>query len=246
MNRSCHELASLGDPGSVVRDAIDAMRTGGMVVLTASHGYGAHGVLTVAAAYATADDMNFMATHGRGVICVPMRAARLTELGIPPILGRHADPRDTGLHVGVDYAGGATTTGISAGDRAESVRALADPRSQPTDFLLPGHVFPVAPRAAHGAGPVGHAEAAIVLTELAGAGAVAATCSILDDAGEMAGLPELRRFATEHRLPLLSIGDLVAFRTRTATRTRPTHRAPATSGLVHDTDLARPTTDTHA
>jgi 3,4-dihydroxy 2-butanone 4-phosphate synthase / GTP cyclohydrolase II len=152
-----------------------------------------------------------MALHGRGLICVPMVRARLDELQIPPMVARNTDPRGTAFHVGVD-ARARTSTGISASDRADTIRALVDPASSADDFSQPGHVFPLACRAGGVLERAGHTEASVDLAMLAGAAPAAVICEIAGPDGEMMRLRELLGFAERHGLLVVSVSDLVAHR----------------------------------
>jgi 3,4-dihydroxy 2-butanone 4-phosphate synthase/GTP cyclohydrolase II len=192
---------------SAVEAAIEAVATGGMAVVIDDPDRENEGDLVMAARYATLEAVNFMATHARGLICVPMLRDRLDELGIPPMVRRVSDPRGTAFHVSVDLRGQAT--GISAGERAETIRALADPASIAADFTRPGHVFPLAYRAGGVLERPGHTEASIDLAVLADAGPSAVVCEIAAEDGEMMARPELIHFAERHGLPLVTVGELV-------------------------------------
>jgi 3,4-dihydroxy 2-butanone 4-phosphate synthase/GTP cyclohydrolase II len=126
-----------------VDDAVAAIAAGRMIILVDSPDRENEGDLVIAADAVTPEALNFMARHGRGLICAPMKRDRLEALQIPPMVTYNRDPRATAFHVGVDASCG-TTTGISASDRAETIRRLADPSAQPGDFTMPGHVFPLA------------------------------------------------------------------------------------------------------
>jgi 3,4-dihydroxy 2-butanone 4-phosphate synthase / GTP cyclohydrolase II len=172
------------------------------------------GDLVMAAQYVTARHVHFMATEGRGLVCVPMTAARLAALRIDPMVARNTDPAGTAFHVSVDVCLG-TTTGISASDRASTIRALADPHSRPQDFSRPGHVFPLAARDGGVLERAGHTEAAIDLLNLTGLEPVAVICEIADSDGEMARMPALVDFAERHQIPMVTIAELAAYRRRT-------------------------------
>ncbi|MEN3285005.1 MAG: 3,4-dihydroxy 2-butanone 4-phosphate synthase / cyclohydrolase [Solirubrobacteraceae bacterium] len=178
------------------------------------------GDLVMAAEFARPTDLNFLATHGRGLICVAMREQRLTELAIPPMVAKPTDPRVTAFHVGVDARVG-VTTGISAGDRATTIRALADPESTPDDFNAPGHVFPLAYREGGVLRRAGHTEASVDLCRMAGLQPAAIICEIAGEDGEMARLATLVDFASAHGLRLTTINDLIAHRRRRETLVRP-------------------------
>lgn len=172
------------------------------------------GDLVMAAQDVSARHVHFMATEGRGLICVPMTSARLAALQIDPMVARNTDPTGTAFHVSVDARSG-TTTGISASDRAETIRALADPHSRAETFSRPGHVFPLAARDGGVFERAGHTEAAIDLVKLAGREPVAVICEIADSNGEMARMPALVEFAERHRLTMVTIDELAAHRRRT-------------------------------
>ena len=171
------------------------------------------GDIIFAAALATRELLAFTIRHTSGVICVPMRGSRLDELNLPPMTEVNEDRKSTAFAVSVDARDG-VSTGISAADRAHTIRLLADPDSTARHFTRPGHVFPL--RAVPGGvlERPGHTEAAVDLAELAGLPPVGAICEVVNDDGSMARLPDLLRFAAEHRLALISIADLIAYRTR--------------------------------
>jgi 3,4-dihydroxy 2-butanone 4-phosphate synthase / GTP cyclohydrolase II len=193
--------------------AVAAIAAGGMVIVVDSPDRENEGDLVMAAEHVTPATVNFMATHGRGLICAPMLAEDLRRLEIGPMVAENTDARGTAFHVSVDVRGG-TTTGISASDRARTLRALADPAAVPRDFARPGHVFPLAYRPGGVLRRAGHTEAAIDLAVLSGARPAAVICEIASRDGEMARLPELRRFATEHGMPIVAITGLIAHRHR--------------------------------
>jgi 3,4-dihydroxy 2-butanone 4-phosphate synthase/GTP cyclohydrolase II len=202
-----------GDPGestSSVRTAIDAIRRGELIVVVDGAERENEGDLVMAAERITPEAVNFMATHGRGLICVPMLTERLDALRIPPMVARNSDPYGTAFHVGVDHVG--ASTGISARDRAETIRALAHPESTDSDFSQPGHVFPLACREGGVLRRAGHTEASVDLARLAGLAPAAVICEIAQADGEMARMSSLIDFAREHGLSLTTISDLIAHR----------------------------------
>jgi 3,4-dihydroxy 2-butanone 4-phosphate synthase/GTP cyclohydrolase II len=196
---------------SSIEAALEAIGSGGMAVVVDDPRRENEGDLVMAANQVTATAVNFMATHGRGLICVPMARARLDELHIPPMVDRCTDPRRTAFHVGVDLRGQAT--GISAAERAATIRALASSSCSAADFCQPGHVFPLACRPGGVLERPGHTEAAVELSALAGAGAAAVICEIAAHDGEMMRLAELRAFAQQQGLPLVAISDLIDYLT---------------------------------
>jgi 3,4-dihydroxy 2-butanone 4-phosphate synthase/GTP cyclohydrolase II len=181
-----------------------------LVIVVDDPGRENEGDLVMAAQFATAEAINFMATQGRGLICVPMASKRLDQLGIEPMRARNGDRHGTAFHVSVD-ARERTSTGISAADRAQTIRKLADPASVPADFTAPGHVFPLAARSGGLRERQGHTEAAIELTTLASLIPAAVICEIADEDGEMMRTPRLTAFAEQHRLTMISIGELIAY-----------------------------------
>ncbi len=171
------------------------------------------GDLIIAAEKVTPAAVNFMATHGRGLICVAMLRSRLRALDIPPMVDYPSDPHGTAFHVSVDHRY-LSTTGISASDRANTVRALADPGSSAADFTRPGHVFPLAYREGGVLRRAGHTEAAVDLAVVAGLRPAAAICEIAGPDGEMARTRELLQVAQTHGLAVVAISDLIAYRRR--------------------------------
>jgi 3,4-dihydroxy 2-butanone 4-phosphate synthase/GTP cyclohydrolase II len=196
-----------------IEAAVAAIARGEMVVVVDSPDRENEGDLVMAAERVTPEAVNFMATHGRGLICAPMRPERLADLGIEPMVANGTDPHGTAFHVGVDLRAGATT-GISAADRAATLAALADPASTPADFTRPGHIFPLAARSGGVLRRAGHTEAAVDLAELAGLRPAGVICEIMAADGRMARLPDLLAFAAEHGLLVVAISDLIAHRRR--------------------------------
>jgi 3,4-dihydroxy 2-butanone 4-phosphate synthase/GTP cyclohydrolase II len=195
-----------------VQEAVAAISCGEMVVVVDSEDRENEGDLVMAAEGVTPEAVNFMATRGRGLICVPLLSERLEALGIPPMVRRGADPYGTAFHVSVDHRDG--PTGISAADRALTIRALAAQSTDPRCLVQPGHVFPLAYQHGGVLKRAGHTEASIDLAVLAGLSPAAVICEIASDDGTMARLPELLELAAGHRLPVLAITDLVAYRRR--------------------------------
>jgi 3,4-dihydroxy 2-butanone 4-phosphate synthase/GTP cyclohydrolase II len=197
-----------------VERALAAIGAGQMVIVVDAADRENEGDLVMAAQFVTAAHVHFMATEGRGLVCVPMTAARLGELRIDPMVACNSDPAGTAFHVSVDVRSD-TTTGISASDRAATIRALAEPHSRAEDFSRPGHVFPLAARDGGVLERAGHTEAAIDLVKLAGLEPAAVICEIADTDGEMARMPALLDFAERHQIPMVTIAELAAYRRRT-------------------------------
>ncbi len=196
---------------AAVEQAIEEIRSGRMVIVVDDEDRENEGDLIMAAEKATPQAVNFLARHGRGLICVPMNEERLAALDLPQMVGRNTAKLGTPFTVSVDAIHG-TTTGISAFDRAETVRALIDPRTRPEDLARPGHVFPL--RAVKGGvlRRAGHTEATVDLATLAGLFPAGVLCEILHEDGTMARLPELQKLAQEHGLKILSIAALIEYR----------------------------------
>jgi 3,4-dihydroxy 2-butanone 4-phosphate synthase / GTP cyclohydrolase II len=169
------------------------------------------GDLVMAAQHATAQSVNFMAKHGRGLICVPTTGERLKQLGVERMVEQNRESFRTDFQVSVDAAKG-VTTGISAADRARTILTMASPTAVPEDLVQPGHVFPLRAKSGGVLQRAGHTEAAVDLARLAGCRPIGVICEIMNDDGTMARLPELRRFAKKHRLKTCSIEDLIKFR----------------------------------
>jgi 3,4-dihydroxy 2-butanone 4-phosphate synthase/GTP cyclohydrolase II len=197
-----------------IEDAIAAMRAGEMVIVVDDENRENEGDLTIAAEKITPEAINFMATYGRGLVCLAMTPERLDELDIPLMVSRNGSRFDTAFCVGVEAKDG-TTTGISAADRAATVRTAIDPATKPSDLLRPGHMFPLRARQAGVLARAGHTEAAVDLARLAGLYPAGVICEIMNDSGNMARLPELRHFARRHSILLVTVADLIAYRLRT-------------------------------
>jgi 3,4-dihydroxy 2-butanone 4-phosphate synthase / GTP cyclohydrolase II len=194
--------------------AIAAISAGGMVVVVDDEDREDEGDLVMAADAVGPADVAFIVRHTSGVVCVAVTEERAEALALPLMVARGEEAMGTAFTVTVDARHG-TTTGISAADRAVTIRALADPATVPTDLVRPGHVFPL--RARHGGvlRRTGHTEAAVDLARLAGRAAAGVLCEIVAADGSMARRPDLARFAADHDLPLLRIADLVRHRRRT-------------------------------
>lgn len=201
-----------------VEDAIEDIRQGRMVIIADDEDRENEGDLVMAASAVTADHVNFMATHGRGLICVALTGERADELDLPPMTDRNTDPQGTAFTVSIDaHRRFGVTTGISAQDRAKTIEVVMDPDTKPSDLRRPGHIFPL--RAMDGGvlRRVGQTEASVDLARLAGLPPVGVICEILDADGTMARRPELELFAKEHGLTFITVAQLVAYR---LTRTR--------------------------
>jgi len=195
-----------------VDDVIAAVRRGEMVVITDDERRENEGDLVLAASKVTDRAINFMATHGRGLICVAMTRERLDQLSIHGMANRGGgDHFGTAFMESVDARNG-TTTGISAFDRALTVKVLMDPKNSRQDLMSPGHIFPLQAKDGGVLRRAGHTEAAVDIARLAGQPPAGVICEILREDGRMARLPELRIFARKHRLKIASIEGLIAWR----------------------------------
>ena len=197
-----------------IEDALALMAQGSMVVVVDDEDRENEGDLILAAEHATPERVGFMVRYSSGVICAALPAEQLDRLNLPFMVARNTESMATAYTVTTDYRHG-TTTGISASDRAATLRALVDPKTQPDDFNRPGHVFPLCAKPGGVLARAGHTEAAVDLTRLAGLKPGGALAEIVNDDGSLARRPELERFARTHRLPFITIKDLIAYRRRT-------------------------------
>ncbi|MCO5732162.1 3,4-dihydroxy-2-butanone-4-phosphate synthase [Rhizobium sp. SSA_523] len=198
---------------STVEDALEALARGGMVVVVDDEDRENEGDIIVASDHVTPETIAFMMKHARGLVCVAMEGERLDALDIPLMVPNNTEYLKTAFTVSVDYIGG-TTTGISAADRAATVRALMDEASSPEDFARPGHIFPLRAHPDGVLGRPGHTEAAVDLARLIGKRPSGVICEVANDDGTMARLPELIEFCKLHGLPLISIEKLIEYRNR--------------------------------
>ena len=195
---------------SNIEDAIAALARGGMIVVVDDEGRENEGDIIVASEAVTPEAIAFMMTQARGLICVALEGERLDALDIPLMVPNNTEYHKTAFTVSVDYLRG-TTTGISAADRAATVKALMDPASTSEDFARPGHIFPLRAHPRGVRARPGHTEAAVDLARLAGMAPSGVICEVANDDGTMARLPELTVFAARHGMPLISIEDLIAY-----------------------------------
>ncbi len=203
-----------------IPEAIERFRQGHMLVVIDDEDRENEGDLVIAAEKVTAESINFMAKHGRGLICLSLTEERCAELNLPLMVeDSKATLFGTAFTVSIE-AKGKVTTGISASDRAATVRTAIDPRTRPEDLARPGHIFPVRARAGGVLKRAGHTEASIDLAILAGVSSGAVICEIMNDDGSMARVPDLEAFARRHALPLLTVSDLISHRLRTETLVR--------------------------
>jgi 3,4-dihydroxy 2-butanone 4-phosphate synthase / GTP cyclohydrolase II len=197
---------------SPMPEVIEAVRQGNIVIVTDDENRENEGDLVCAGSLITPSHINFMATHGRGLICVAMEKQRLAALGIGRMHERgRRDPYNTAFMQSVD-ARRRITTGISAPDRAHTIRLLVEPTTQPDDLISPGHVFPLEAVPGGVLQRPGHTEAAVELARWAGLEAAGVICEILREDGEMARLPDLMAYADQHDLLMTSVADIVAWK----------------------------------
>ncbi len=198
---------------ATVEEGLDEIRGGRMVIVVDDEDRENEGDLVMAAAKVTPEAVNFLVRHGRGLVCVPMLEDRLHALELPPMVVRNTAKLGTPFTVSVDAVHN-TTTGISAFDRAETIRVLCDPRTRPEDLARPGHVFPLMAAKGGVLRRAGHTEATVDLATLAGLYPAGVLCEILHEDGTMARLPELRGMARKHALKIISIASLIEYRRR--------------------------------
>ena len=196
--------------GSVER-AIERVRTGGMVIMVDDEDRENEGDFVMAAEDSTAEQINFMAVHGRGLICVPMEGDDLDRLGMPMMVRHNTSPHSTAMTVAVDAAFG-ISTGISSADRAHTIRLLSEPEASADNFVQPGHVFPLRYQEGGVLVRAGHTEGSIDLIRTAGKRPAAVVCEIMNDDGTMARRPQLEEIAKRHDIPIVSIADIIAYR----------------------------------
>jgi 3,4-dihydroxy 2-butanone 4-phosphate synthase / GTP cyclohydrolase II len=204
-------LVAPAGPFASVAEAIEDIRRGKMVVVVDDEDRENEGDLTMAAELVSAEDVAFIRKYASGVICVPMIAERLDELDLPQMVSRNEARLGTAFTVSVDAREG-TTTGISAEDRARTIKVLADPKTKAHDLVKPGHIFPLQARDGGVLVRAGQTEAAVDLCRLAELSPVGVICEITNPDGSMSRMPELKRFAKRHGLRLITVKDLIAHR----------------------------------
>ena len=201
-------------PLASMEEAIQEMKAGRCLIVVDDEKRENEGDLVMAAEKMTAEDVNFMVTHARGLLCMPIIGERLDELQMPLMV--HSDNtarHGTAFTVSIDYSKG-TTTGISAHDRAATIQAMLDPDARPEDFARPGHLFPLRYEEGGVLVRAGHTEASVDLARMAGLYPAGIVCEIMNTDGSMSRLPELEEFAKEHDLKIVSIAQIIAYRRR--------------------------------
>ncbi|MEI6832533.1 MAG: 3,4-dihydroxy-2-butanone-4-phosphate synthase [bacterium] len=196
-----------------VIEAIETIRKGGMVIMVDDEQRENEGDIVFAAEHATAEKINFMAKEARGLICLPMAPEFIKRLKLPLMddVSKNAGGHTTAFTVSIEARHG-VTTGISAADRAHTIRVAVADESKPEDLCVPGHVFPLLAKKGGVLERSGHTEGSIDLARLAGCKPAAVICEIMNDDGTMARMPDLERFAKLHRLPIITIDDIIAYR----------------------------------
>jgi len=195
---------------NTVEEALEDIRQGKMIVMVDDEDRENEGDLVMAAEMATPEAINFMATYGRGLICVPMTRDRIHSLQLEPMVTKNTDPHETAFTVSVDSV--KSSTGISAFERAQTVKILVDPSSKPTDLHRPGHIFPLQAREGGVLVRAGHTEGSVDLARLAGLQPAGVICEIMNEDGTMARVPDLLIFVEKHNLKIITLKDLIAYR----------------------------------
>ena len=197
---------------NTIEEAIQDIKAGKVVIVIDDENRENEGDFVAAAEMATAEMINFMATHGRGLICTPLLESRCQELGLELMIGKNTAAYETPFTISVDLIGHGCTTGISASDRAKTVKALVDPNINPNELGKPGHIFPLKAREGGVLRRAGHTEAAIDLARLAGLEPAGVIVEILNEDGSMARTPELHKIAEKFDLKFITIKDLIEYR----------------------------------
>ncbi len=197
---------------NTIEEAIEDIKQGKTIVVVDDEDRENEGDLVMAAEKVTPKAVNFMATHGRGLICMPVKGKRLDELDLPAMVNHNTDPNATAFTVSIDAK--ECTTGISAHERAMTVNAVLNPNTKPADLRRPGHVFPLRAKKGGVLRRAGHTEAAVDLAKLAGLYPAGVICEIMKEDGTMARVPELMRFVKLHGLKIVTIADLIQYRRR--------------------------------
>lgn len=198
---------------SSIEKALKAFANGQFVVVVDDKDRENEGDLIIAAEKITPEAVAFMVKHTSGILCMPMLSSRLQDLHIPQMVSENTDAHSTAWTISVDYKHG-TSTGISAGDRAATIKALVDEKVKPRDFTRPGHIFPLRYCEGGVLKRAGHTEAAVDLAEMAGLYPAGVIAEIVKDDGSMARLPDLEKFAKKHKFPIITIDDIIRYRRR--------------------------------
>jgi 3,4-dihydroxy 2-butanone 4-phosphate synthase / GTP cyclohydrolase II len=197
---------------NTIEDALTAIKAGKVIIVVDDEDRENEGDFIASAELTTPEIVNFMVTHGRGVLCAPIPEERCNELELELMAGKNTSMHETPFTISVDLLGHGCTTGVSANDRAKTIQALVNPATKPEDLARPGHIFPLKAKAKGVLRRAGHTEAAVDLTRMAGLRQGGALVEIMNDDGSMARLPELMRIAEKFNLKIISIKDLIAYR----------------------------------
>lgn len=197
---------------NTIEEAIEDIKAGKVVIVVDDEDRENEGDFLAAADKVTPEMINFMATHGRGLICAPLVEDRCEELGLDLMVGKNTAEYETPFTISVDLIGHGCTTGISASDRSKTIKALVDPNTRPSELGKPGHIFPLKARKGGVLRRAGHTEAAIDLARLAGLYPAGVIVEIMNEDGSMARMPELKLIAKKHQLKIITIKDLIAYR----------------------------------
>jgi 3,4-dihydroxy 2-butanone 4-phosphate synthase / GTP cyclohydrolase II len=203
--------SSTKTPFATIEDAIEDIRAGKMIVVCDDEDRENEGDLTMAAQFATPEAINFMATHGRGLICLSLTPERCDELGLQLMAAKNESSFETPFTVSIEAREG-VTTGISAADRARTIQVAIDPKSAPRDLVQPGHIFPLKSRPGGVLERTGQTEAAVDLARLAGLNPSGVICEVMNDDGTMARVPDLVGYCERHGLKMITVADLIAYR----------------------------------
>lgn len=195
-----------------IEEALEDIRQGKMVIVVDDEDRENEGDLVMAAEKTTPEAINFMVTHARGLVCMPVEGSTLDRLEIGQMVANNTDNHETAFTVSIDHK--STRTGISAHERAATILAVLDPASKPEDFRRPGHIFPLRYKEGGVLRRAGHTEASVDLARLAGLYPAGVICEIMNDDGTMARVPELQKFAEKHNLKMITIADLIQYRRR--------------------------------
>ncbi len=202
-------------PICTIEEAISDIQEGKMVILVDDKDRENEGDLVVAAEFANAETINFMATHGRGLICLALTKDNADQIGLQPIKPEYNSvPQHTAFTISIDAVQGGVTTGISAFDRASTMNLAISEDAKPEDFIRPGHVFPLVSRPGGVLVRAGHTEGSVDIARLGGLKPAAVICEIMNDDGDMARLPDLEKFADTYNIKIASIADLISYRLR--------------------------------
>jgi 3,4-dihydroxy 2-butanone 4-phosphate synthase/GTP cyclohydrolase II len=202
------------EPIASIEAALEDLRAGKMVIVADDEDRENEGDLTIAAEKVTPEVINFMAVHGRGLICLPMTGERLDELHIPLMVTENTSSYGTAFCVSIEAKSG-VSTGISAADRSRTVLAAVDPATTPADLVRPGHMFPLRARSGGVLQRAGQTEAAVDLARIAGLYPAGVICEVMNEDGTMARIPDLERFAKRHDLKLITVANLIRYRLKT-------------------------------